>query len=308
MKTPASNRLRIIRLSRDVKMPTKCSRMAAGHDIYALEDRIIPAKGQVLVMTGIAIGLPKGTYGRRAARRGMASKNGIAVEGGVIDADYTGEVKVILRNHRNEDYQFKAGDRIAQVIVEKIQLDEAIEIGDLDEAEPGTKGFGSTDLGPKRLITTKETKITMCFLNPNPEYSKYLDDEDIETNPRLRQEVVMLSNAIIAAVHMQTQDESFLYRIRMAGKEDDSWLARKEELSRPKENDEALPKHRDMEDGLLYYKDRLFIPTNEDLLTEIAKGCHDSKVAVHFGEEKTIQLVTRNFYWEKLTDWINDYV
>ena len=94
----------------------------------------------------------------------------------------------------------------------------------------------------------------------------------------------------------------------MAGKEDNSWLARKEELSRLKENDEELPKHRDMEDGLLYYKDRLFIPTNEDLLTEIAKGCHDSKVEGHFGQEKTIQLVTRNFYREKLTDWINDYV
>ena len=62
----------------------------------------------------------------------------------------------------------------------------------------------------------------MCFLNPNPEYNEYLDDEDIETNPRLRQEVVMLSNAVIAAVHMQTMDESFLNRIRMAGKEDDS--------------------------------------------------------------------------------------
>ena len=50
-----------------------------------------------------------------------------------------------------------------------------------------------------------------------------------------------------------------------------------------------------MEDGLLYYKDRLFIPANEDLLTEIAKDCDDSKVAGHFGQEKTIKLVTRNF-------------
>ena len=107
--------------------------------------------------------------------------------------------------------------------------------------------------------------------------------------------MVMLSNAIIAAIHMQTMDESFLNRIRMAGKEDDSWLARNDELSRLKENSEALPKHWYMEDGLLYYKDRLFIPANEDLLTEIAKGCHDSKVAGHFGQEKTIQLVTRNF-------------
>ena len=94
----------------------------------------------------------------------------------------------------------------------------------------------------------------------------------------------------------------------MAGKEDDSWLARKEELSRLKENSEGLPKHWDMVDGLLYYKDRLFIPANVDLLTKIAKGCHDSKVAGQIGQEKTIELVTRNFYWEKLTDWINNYV
>ena len=118
----------------------------------------------------------------------------------------------------------------------------------------------------------------------------------------------MLSNAIIAAVHMQIMDESFLTKILMAGKEDDSWLARKEELSRLQDNNDALPKHWDMEAGLLYYKDRLFIPANEDLLTEIAKGCYDSKVAGHFGQEKTIELVTRNFYWEKLADWINDYV
>ena len=82
----------------------------------------------------------------------------------------------------------------------------------------------------------------------------------------------------------------------MEGKEDDSWLARREERSRLKGNNEALPKHWDMQDGLLYYKDRLVIPAKEDLLTEIAKGCHDSKVAVHFGEEKTIELVRRNFY------------
>ena len=73
-KTPASNRLRIKRVSLKAKMPTKGSRMAAGHDIYAPEKGLVPAKGQILVGTGIAIGLPKGTYGRIAARSGMASK------------------------------------------------------------------------------------------------------------------------------------------------------------------------------------------------------------------------------------------
>ena len=66
--------------------------MAARHDIYAPEEGSIPAKGQALVGTGIAIELPKGTSGRLAARSGIANKNGIAVGGEVIDADNTGEV------------------------------------------------------------------------------------------------------------------------------------------------------------------------------------------------------------------------
>ena len=96
---PASNQLRIQRLSKDAKIPKKGSRMVAGHDIHAIEEGSIPANRQALVGTGISIELPRGTYGRLAARSEMASNNGIAVGGGVIDADYTGEVKVILRNH-----------------------------------------------------------------------------------------------------------------------------------------------------------------------------------------------------------------
>ena len=75
-----------------------------------------------------------------------------------------------------------------------------------------------------------------------------------------------------------------------------------------KERNEQLPKNWELEDGLNYYKNRLFIPSDEELFTEIANGCPDSRVAGHFGQEKTIDLVTRNFYWEKLADWINDYV
>ena len=85
-------------------------------------------------------------------------------------------------------------------------------------------------------------------------------------------------------------------------------MARKGELSRLKEKQESLPKNWELEDGLLYFKNRLFKPSNEELLTEIAQGCHDSKVAGHFGQEKTNELVTRNFCWEKLRVWIDDYV
>jgi len=68
-------------------IPTKGSMMAAGHDIYALKDGTMPAQRQILVDTGIAIGLPRGTYGRLVARSGMASRHAIAVGGGVLDAE-----------------------------------------------------------------------------------------------------------------------------------------------------------------------------------------------------------------------------
>ena len=60
--------------------------------------------------------------------------------------------------------------------------------------------------------------------------------------------------------------------------------------------------------GLLYYKNRLYIPENEALQAEIAQGCYDSRVAGHFGQEKIMEIVTRDVYWEGLADWIRDYV
>jgi len=122
--------------------------MAAGHDIYALKDGTIPAQKLMLVDTGIAIGLPRATYGRVAARSGMAIRHGIAVGGGVIDADYTIEIKRILRNHGDTSYEFKAGDQIAEVIVEKIPTHDALEIDNLHDMERGVQGLGSSDLAP----------------------------------------------------------------------------------------------------------------------------------------------------------------
>jgi len=79
----------------------------------------------------------------------MASKHGIAVGCGFIDADYAGEKKVILQNQGNASYEFKAGDGIAQLIVERNQTHDAREIDNLQDTERGTWGFGSTDIGPK---------------------------------------------------------------------------------------------------------------------------------------------------------------
>jgi dUTP pyrophosphatase len=80
----------------------------------------IPARGRALVPTDISISVPVGTYGRVAPRSGLANKHGIDTMAGVIDADYRGPVGVILANLSDVDFEVKVGDRIAQLIVEKV--------------------------------------------------------------------------------------------------------------------------------------------------------------------------------------------
>jgi len=151
------------------------------------------------VETGIAIGLPEGTYGRFATRSGMASKMGIAVGGGVIDADYTGEVKVILHNYDKSDCVFKARDRIAQLIIERVANADAMEGEDLETTERGKSGFGSGDLSPKRSITAKEEGDKICFLHTNTDDNEFFSAADIDYHPRLMKEREMLSSAHVNA-------------------------------------------------------------------------------------------------------------
>lgn len=92
----------------------------------------------------MSISVPPGTYGRIAPRSSLAWKNSLHVGAGVIDADYRGNVGVVLFNLSNEDFGIKQGDRIAQLILEKIVLAEVCEVSDLDETKRGSGGFGST--------------------------------------------------------------------------------------------------------------------------------------------------------------------
>lgn len=82
--------------------------------------------------------------GRVAPRSGLASKNFIDTGAGVIDADYRGQVKVLLFNHAETDYEVKEGDRIAQLVLERIYTPEVAEVEDLEESVRGAGGFGST--------------------------------------------------------------------------------------------------------------------------------------------------------------------
>ncbi len=136
--------LRIKKLSPEAKIPTKGSVQAAGYDLYAFENCSVPKQGKILVSTGISMAIPEGYYGRVAPRSGLAVKNFIDIGAGVIDSDYRGEVKVLMFNFNNEDFEVKVGDRIAQLIVEKVCPTEVVEVEDLDDTSRGGNGFGST--------------------------------------------------------------------------------------------------------------------------------------------------------------------
>lgn len=142
----AEQSLRVFLRSESATLPTRGSVLSAGYDIYASEEAIIPAQGQGLVGTDISVAVPIGTYGRVAPRSGLAVKHGISTGAGVIDADYRGEVKVVLFNHSQKDFTIQKGDRIAQLVLEKIVMAEIKQITaeELDTTVRGEGGFGST--------------------------------------------------------------------------------------------------------------------------------------------------------------------
>jgi dUTP pyrophosphatase len=136
--------LLVKRLNEHATLPARGSPLAAGYDLSSSEDVSIPKGTRGLVGTGIAFTVPHETYGRIAPRSGLAVKKGIQVGAGVIDRDYTGEVKVVLFNHGDEDFVIKKGDRIAQLIIEKIEMPEVKLVDELLVTERGEGGFGST--------------------------------------------------------------------------------------------------------------------------------------------------------------------
>jgi deoxyuridine 5'-triphosphate nucleotidohydrolase len=139
------NCIRFSKLSADATMPRRGTPESAGFDLYAADDTLIcPAMGMIAVPTNIAVQLPAGTYGRIAARSGLACKHHLAVGAGVIDADYTGEIIVLIYcvRQKHEPYVIKKGERFAQLIVEKICTYPCVEVA----APPPSShaGFGST--------------------------------------------------------------------------------------------------------------------------------------------------------------------
>lgn len=136
--------LRVRRLDPKAALPTRASAGAAGFDLACSEEVWLPSGGQAVARTGLALGLPPGHYGRIAERSGLALRSGVGVGGGVIDSDYTGEVRVILYSRGGPGVLFAAGDRVAQLIVEACAAPRVLEVADLGQTARGAGGFGST--------------------------------------------------------------------------------------------------------------------------------------------------------------------
>jgi len=138
---------RVSKLSSDAVVPRRANVGDAGYDLVASEDIVISPNERALVLTGISIEIPNDCYARVAPRSGLAVKKGIQVGAGVVDSTYRGEVKVLLFNHGDQLFEIKKGDRIAQMIFEKIYTPtELVEVPyeELTNSSRGDGGFGST--------------------------------------------------------------------------------------------------------------------------------------------------------------------
>jgi len=113
---------------------------------------------------------------------------------------------------------------------------------------------------------------------------------------------------MISKALLQEYELDLLEEVREASNRDLEWLSREATLKDLITREKELPTSWQYKEGFPYFKNRLYIPADDALKTKIAKGCHDWKVAGHFGIEKTIEIITRDFNWKGLTEWINDYV
>ena len=139
-----SEDLLVKRLTDTAILPTRGSAEAAGLDLYADRSVSIMPHCNNLVPTGISVVIPTGYYGRIAPRSGISVKTGLMVNAGVIDSDYRGEIKIVFQNSTQKYVDIKAGEKVAQLIIEKIALLNVKEVDSLENTERGSNGFGST--------------------------------------------------------------------------------------------------------------------------------------------------------------------
>ena len=138
--------LQVKKLSPAAMLPTRAHDTDAGFDLYANATVTVASGRNVLVPTGIALSIPAGYVGLIHPRSGVAARHMITVLNtpGTIDAGYIGEVMVNIVNHGRKPYTIRAGERIAQLLIQRVEHPEIVEVDELEPTERGTSGHGST--------------------------------------------------------------------------------------------------------------------------------------------------------------------
>lgn len=136
--------LKVKKIDAGAKLPTRATMGDAGLDLYSVEEIAIQPGDRLVVKTGVAMEIPFGYAGLVWDKSGLAAKKGLKTMGGVIDAGYRGEIQVVLANLGNEPHTIAVGDKIAQLLIQKVDLPEVSEAAELSDSERGDGGFGSS--------------------------------------------------------------------------------------------------------------------------------------------------------------------
>ena len=135
--------LKIKKLHPDALLPTRAHHDDAGLDVYCYEKVTLLPHVTTKVPTGIAYEIPEG-YCIFAWDKGSVGSKGIKTLGGVLDSGYRGELFIPLHNLSNQEYIFEAGDKLAQLVIQKVEFPEIVEVEELSDSLRGKGGFGST--------------------------------------------------------------------------------------------------------------------------------------------------------------------
>lgn len=141
--------VKIKRLDQELPLPRYTNPGDAGLDLYSAVDVVIEPMRRVMIPTGVAIALPEGYAGFVQPRSGLAAKKGLSIVNtpGLVDSGYRGELKVIAINtDADEPIAIARGERVAQLVVQRVPAVELVEVDELDATERGEAGFGSTGL------------------------------------------------------------------------------------------------------------------------------------------------------------------
>ncbi|HBI16621.1 MAG: Deoxyuridine 5'-triphosphate nucleotidohydrolase [Candidatus Moranbacteria bacterium GW2011_GWF2_34_56] len=139
-------KIQIKKINPEAKIPIYAIKDDAGMELYSVEDLIVES-GKILACgTGISVAIPTGYVGLIWDKSGVAFKGGIKTMGGVIDSSYRGEIKIILTNLSDKEYVINKGEKVAQMLIQKVEIPAIEEVQELDNTERGEGRFGSTGI------------------------------------------------------------------------------------------------------------------------------------------------------------------